>query len=178
VDTIAPSTDAAKSPAQLQQTQAYQILIGSIKWLATITRPDLTAIHSFLSSQSTKPAVGHMKSALYTLHYIHSTYNYGITFVSDNIAPMHSYIHYPPSPDVEVYTDAIPPKLSNTHTILAYSDAYWGSQIGNAFIEGTLLPLFKLQGMNGGIVFKISGPIGWPGEHQEWTSLSLCVAKI
>ncbi len=99
------------------------------------THPDLTAIHSFLSSYSAKPAVCHMKSALYALHYIHSTFDYGITFTSDDVAPMHLYIHYPPSTDVKAYTYAIPPKLSNTNTILSYSDACWGSQIGNLVAE-------------------------------------------
>jgi hypothetical protein len=37
VDSIAPLTDADDSPAQLQQTQAYQSLNGSIGWLATTT---------------------------------------------------------------------------------------------------------------------------------------------
>jgi hypothetical protein len=95
VDSISPSTDTDNSPAQLQQTQAYQSLIGSIEWLATTTCPDLTAIHSFLSSYSTKPAVGYMKATLYALHYIHSTYDCSIHFTSDDIGPMHSYIHYP-----------------------------------------------------------------------------------
>jgi hypothetical protein len=122
VDSIPPSTDTGNSPAQLRQTQAYQSLIGSIGWLAMTTRPDLTTIHSFLSSYRAKPAVGHMKSALYALHYIHSTYNYGITFTSDDVAPMHSYIHYPPFTDVKAYKDAIPPKLSNSNTNSAYSN--------------------------------------------------------
>jgi hypothetical protein len=78
---------------------------------------------------------------------------------------MLSYIHYPPSTDVEAYTDAIPPKLSTTRRLLAYSDACWGLQIGNAVVEGTLLPLFKFRSMNGGIIFKNGGPIGWLGER-------------
>jgi hypothetical protein len=32
--------------------------------------------------------------------------------------------------------------------------------------------------MNGGIVFKIGGPVGWLGKRQERTSLSSCEAKI
>jgi hypothetical protein len=40
IDSIAPSTDADDSPAQLRRTEAYQSLIGSIGWLATATRPD------------------------------------------------------------------------------------------------------------------------------------------
>jgi hypothetical protein len=178
VDSIAPSTDKDDSPAQIRWTQAYQSLIGSIGWLAMTTQPDLTAIHSFLSSYNAKPAIGHMNLALHVLHYIHSTFDYGISFTLEAMAPMHSYIHYPPSTDVKAYTDAIPPTPSMTQTITAYSDACWGLQIGNAIAEGTLLPLFKFRSMNGGIIFKNGGPIGWLGKRQEHTSLSSCEAEI
>jgi hypothetical protein len=91
-DLSAPSTNEDDSPAQSRQMQVYQSLIGRIGWLAMTTRPDLMAIHSFLSSYSAKPAVGHMKSALYTLHYIHSTFNYGITFTSKRHGP-YAFLH-------------------------------------------------------------------------------------
>jgi hypothetical protein len=158
--------------------QAYQSLICSIGWLAMTTCPDLTAINSFLSSYSAKPAVGHMKSALYALHYIHSSFDYGISFTSKDMASMHSYIHYPLSTDVEVYTDAIPPKPSTTQTISVYSNVCWDSQIGSVVAEGTILPLFKFRFMNGGIIFKNSGLLGWLGKQQERTSLSSCEAEI
>ncbi len=74
IDSIAPSTDVDDSPAQLWHTDAYQSLIGSIGWLVGATRPDIAPVHSFLLSYSNKPAPGHMKAALYTLHYVHSTY--------------------------------------------------------------------------------------------------------
>ena len=94
------------------------------------------------------------------------------------MAPIHSYIHYPPSTDVEAYTDPNPPKPSMTQTITTYSDACWGSQIGSAVAEGTLLPLFKFWSMNGGIIFKNGGPLGWLGKRQERMSLSSCEAEI
>ncbi len=84
-----------------------------------------------------------MKAALYALHYIHSTHDDGISFTSEDLAPMHSFIHYLPSTDVEAYQDAIPPTSVNLSTLLSYSDACWGSQIGSAVADGTLLPLFK-----------------------------------
>jgi hypothetical protein len=77
-----------------------------------LTCPDLSAVYLFLSSYSNKLAVGHMKAALYALHYVHSNFNYGISFTSDAMAPMHSYIHHPPLTDVEAYKDAMPPTLS------------------------------------------------------------------
>jgi hypothetical protein len=55
IDSIMPSIDADDSPTQLWQKEAYQSLIGSIGWLSSSTRPDITAAHSFLSSYTNKP---------------------------------------------------------------------------------------------------------------------------
>jgi hypothetical protein len=119
-----------------------------------------------------------MKAVLYALHYIHSTHDYGISFTSDSVAPMHSYIHFPPSTDVKAYTGALPPTLTNSSTLSSYSDACKGSQIGNAVADGTLLPLFKFRSMTGGIIFGTGGPVGWLGECQDRTSLSSCEAEL
>jgi len=157
----------------------HQSLIGSIGWLAHMTQPDLSAVHSFfLASYSNKPTVGHMKAALYALHYIHSTHDYGISFTSNSVAPMHCYIHFPPSTDVEAYSNAIPLTPATSSTLSSYSNACWGSQIGSAVAEGTLLPLFKFWSMSGGIIFRNGGPLGWLCKRQDCTSLSSCKTKI
>lgn len=121
-----------------------------------------------------------MKTALYALHYIHSTHDYGISFTSDSVDPMHCYVHFPPSTDVEAYSDAIPPTPATSSTLSSYSDACWGSQIGSAVVEGTLLPLFKFRSMSGGIIFRYGGPLGWLCERQDQnlTSLNSCEAEI
>jgi hypothetical protein len=145
INSIAPSLEDDDSPAQIRHKEAYQSLIGGMGWLAHTTRPDLAAVHSFLSSYSKKPSAGHMKVALYALHYNHSTHDYGISFTSDGLAPVHSYIHYLPLLDVEAYTDAIPPTPVNSSTILSYSDACWGLQIGSAVAGNSPSPLQILQ---------------------------------
>jgi hypothetical protein len=119
-----------------------------------------------------------MKAALHALHYIHSMHDYGISFTSKSVVPMHLYIYYPPSTDVEAYQDATPPKSHDSSTLSSYSNACWGSQIRNGVVEGTLLPLFKFHSMSGGIVFKNGGPLGWLSKRQDCTSLSSCKAKI
>jgi hypothetical protein len=154
-----PDDDA--SPKQLRCTEAYQSLIGSIGWLATATRPDLAPVHSFLSSYSGKLSSGHMRAALYALHYIHSTHNHRITFSSTASTPIHTHIHFPDSADAEAYLDAEPPPSANCAPLTTYSDACWGSQTGLAIRDGTLLPLFKFWSMNGGIIFRQGGPIAW-----------------
>ncbi len=106
-----------------------------------------------------------MKAVLYTLHYIHSSHDYGISFSSEDIAPMHSFIHFSPSTNVEAYKDAVPPKPINSSTLSAYSDACWGSQIGSAIANSTLLPLFQFCSMNGSIIFHNGSPVGWIGKR-------------
>jgi hypothetical protein len=91
---------------------------------------------------------------------------------------MHSFIHYPPSTDVEAYQDATYPSVTKSSTLSSYSNACWGSQIGSTVADGTLLPLFKCRSMCGGIVFKNGGPLGWLSKRQDHTSLSSCEAEI
>ena len=123
--------------------------------------------HSFLSSYTNKPAPGHMKAAQYVLRYVHSTHDYGISFTLDDVDPIHSYIHYPPTTDVEAYNDALPPSPGRSDTLSTYSNACCSSQLGSAVANGTLLPLFEFLSMSGGIIFS-----------NGHTSLSSCEAEI
>ncbi len=178
INSIAPSPDANDSPSQLQPMEAYQSLIGSIGWLAMATRPDLAPVHSFSSSYNSKPSSGHMKAALHALYYIHSTHNFGIHFTLLATDPVHTFVHFPDSLDVEDYTDAKPPSPSHQSPLISYSNLCWGSQIGSAVRDGTLLPLFKCCSMSGGIIFHQGGPIAWTAVCQERRSFSLCKAEI
>ena len=145
---IAKLLEADDSPSLKHCKEAYQGLIGSIGWFAHSTCPNLITAHSFLASYSNKPSTGHMKVALHTLHYIHSMHNYSISFTSKNVGPMHSFIHYLPTTDVETYIDATPPTANNLSTLSSYSDACWGLQIGSTVANGTLFPLFKFRSMS------------------------------
>ncbi len=86
-----------------------------------------------------------MKAALHVLHYIHSTHDHGIHFTSLVTDPVHTVVHFPDSLDVDAYTGAKPPSPSHSSPLTSYSDACWGSQIGSAIRDGTLLPLFKCR---------------------------------
>ena len=84
-----------------------------------------------------------MKAALHALHNIHSTHNYGIHFTSLDTDPIHTFVHFLDSSNVEADTDAKPPSPSHSPPLTSYSNTCWGSQIGSAVCDGTLLPLFK-----------------------------------
>ncbi|KAL7547756.1 hypothetical protein ACHAWF_011034 [Thalassiosira exigua] len=178
IDGIAESDEPKTSSALEKRRREYRRLVGCIGWIAMNTRPDLAPVHSFLSSYNNKPAPGHMKAALYAFHYVHSTHDYGISFTSKEKAPMHTYIHYPDSSDVEAYDDAKRPSGGTSHKCTTYSDACWGSQLGNSVPMGTWMPLFKFCSMSGGIIFRSGGPIAWFSERQERSSHSSCEAEI
>jgi hypothetical protein len=85
---------------------------------------------------------------------------------------------FPHSSDTKAYNNAIPPYPTQHHRLTTYSDACWGSQIGNVTREGIQLLLFKFCSMSGAIIFRSGGPITWKMDRRERTSLSLCDAKI
>ena len=67
------SVSADKSfPTQVRCKDIYQSLIVSIGWLENNTRPDISPSNVFLSSYIICPSSGHIKVALYILHYIYS----------------------------------------------------------------------------------------------------------
>jgi hypothetical protein len=155
-----PESDKADDClALIKCKRRYQSVGGSIGWLAQSTRPDLAHTHSFLSAYNNKPSKSHWNAALYALHYIHSTINYGFMFTSKAQAPLHTFMSYPPSSDTEAYTNAIPHLSHQHHCLSTYSDACWGSQLGNAVREGIQLPLFKFRSMSGTVVMQSGGPI-------------------
>ncbi len=178
IDACPKSDKDEESPGFLECRCKYQSIVGSIGWLAQSTCPNLAPSHSCLLVYNNKPSKSHINVALYVLHYIHSTIDYGFSFTSELKAPLHTYMLFPHPLDTEAYNDALPPKLGNHHHLTTYSDACWGFQIGNAIQESIQLPLFKFRSMSGAILFHSGSPLTWKADQQECTSLSSCEAKI
>jgi hypothetical protein len=120
INAIPESDKDDNSPKFKECKQKYQSVVGSIGWLAQRTRPDLAPSLSFISAYSNKPSHSHWNPALYTLHYIHLTIDYGISFMSTEKAPLHTYMHFPHSLDTEAYVDALSPKPSQHHQLTTY----------------------------------------------------------
>jgi hypothetical protein len=159
---LCPDADKyEENPSFQEQKKKYQSIVGSIGWLAQSTRPDLAPSQSFSSAYANKPSRSHLNAALYVLHYIHSTINYGFTFSLEEKAPLHTYMSFPHSSNTEAYNDALPPCPDSHHCLTTYSDACWGSQLGNAIRKGIQLPLFKFRSMSGAIIFRSGVPIIW-----------------
>jgi hypothetical protein len=176
IDSI-DSADPA-DPDLKRRTKVYQSIVGSINWLATCTRPDIAPALTFLASYSLAPSHQHYKSAIHALKYLMSTSEYGISYHSNACQSLQAFNHFPHHHDKEAYNDATPPSPSECHNLTAYSDACWGSQIGNAVPDGTPVELFKFRSLSGFVICRSGGPIAWKSIRQERTALSSCEAEI
>ena len=157
---------------------AYRSLVGGLNWLATNTRPDLAPVVSFLASYNHCPSKQHLESALYVVRYLRSTASHGIAFHSASPSSSEAYVHYPFPHDAEAYNDATPPPTDQMHLMTGYSDANYGSQIGNSVPDGEEVELFKFRSMSGFLIMRCGGPIAWKAVRQERCSRSTCEAEI
>jgi hypothetical protein len=178
IDAIPESDEDKTCPTFIERKQNYQSIVGLIGWLAQSTRPDLAPSHLFLSAYCNKPSQSHINAALCVLHYIHSTIDYGFTFISTKTNPLHTFLSFPHTSDTEAYTDGMPLKNNQNHCLTTYSNACWGSQMGNAIRAEIQLPLFRFWSMSGTIIFRSGGRITWKSDRQEQTTLSSCEAEI
>jgi hypothetical protein len=101
IDACPELDEADDCPALFECKKRYQSVVGSIGCLAQSTRPVLSLSHSFLMSYNNKPSKRHWNAALYVLHYIHSTIDYGFTFTSKTQLPLHTFMLFPPSSDTK-----------------------------------------------------------------------------
>ena len=90
IDACPESDEDETSQTFIERKKKYQSIVGSIGWLAQITRPDLAPSHSFLSTYINKPSQSHLNAALYVLQYINLTIDYGFSFTSAAKAPLHT----------------------------------------------------------------------------------------
>ena len=117
IDACPKSDEGKESPGFLECKRKYQSIVGSIRWLAQSTCANLAPLHLFLSAYNNKPSRSHMNVALYVLHYILLTIDYGFTFTSELKATLHTYMSFLYPLDTEAYNNTLPPKLGNHHRL-------------------------------------------------------------
>jgi hypothetical protein len=91
IDAIAESDEDKECPTFIEHKQKHQSIVGSVGWLAQSTGPDLSPSHLFLSAYCNKPSQSHLNAALYMLHYIHSTIDYGFIYLVRTSSSPHFY---------------------------------------------------------------------------------------
>jgi len=162
----------------VQRRDNYRSLVGALTWLATNTRPDLAPVVSFLASYSSCPAAQHWEAAKYVVRYLRSTVDHGIAYHSASSSQTSAYVHFPFPHDKEAYSDAVTPAKEDMHELSTFTDACWGSQIGNSIPDGEEVDMWKFRSMSGFLVMRCGGPIAWKSVRQDRCSRSSCEAEI
>lgn len=179
IDSIQGTTpDKMTDPSFIRLREQYQSIVGSLNWLATNSRPDLAPVTSFLAAYNHNPSAEHLDAAIYAVKYLHHRVEYGIAFHSSAQPTASGYIHFPFHHDLEAYSDALPPSAMEHNRLTSYSDACWGSQLGNVVHSELELELFKMRSMSGYVILRAGGPIAWSSVRQQRTSRSSCEAEI
>mmetsp|Transcript_2888 Transcript_2888/g.4074 ORF Transcript_2888/g.4074 Transcript_2888/m.4074 type:complete len:322 (-) Transcript_2888:372-1337(-) len=129
---------------QATLVHTMQSYIGSLMWLSSCTRPDITTITNILAKYTTRPTPKHIEHVKHVIRYLKDTKSLGITFSSkSNNTKLESYVKFPlPS------------------TISAFCDANWGPQDQSQPEPNTqqTLPLFKSKSLSGFVLF-FHGPV-------------------
>ena len=178
IDSIPASDVDDSDPTFVRRRQSYQSLVGGLNWLATNTRPDLSTVVSFLAAYNHCPSKGHMDAALHVVRYLRSTASHGIAFHSSAPATSEAYVHYPFPHDAEAYHDCTPLPNDKPHLLSVYTDANFGSQLGNSVPDGSEIEMFKFRSMSGFLIMRCGGPIAWKAVRQERCSRSTCEAEV
>ena len=77
---LEPNTDNNEP----NRSNAYASLIGSLQFLATATRPDISYAVNKLASYTANPSLAHYSAAKRLLRYLKGTKNYGIIYKANN----------------------------------------------------------------------------------------------
>ena len=149
---------------QASLTNQLQSILGSLQWLATCTRPDLSTITNMLAKYQANPSQGHIDAAKHVLRYVKGTKSMGITFSSKDNDKLQSFVKFP-----------IP-----ASQITALTDANWGPQdasIPKPGLPPVELDLFKSRSVSGYVIW-LGGPMHWVSKRQTITARSSAESEI
>ena len=152
VDTV-PHVDIPDHERQ-KLNKILQEYVGSLNWLATQTRPDISTITNIIAQYNSNCSPGHVDTAKYIIHYLKGTPKLGIKFSSRNNNHIESFVQFPLEPT----------------QLQGLTDANWGPQdqsVPKDDDEPILLDLFR--SIPGHIVW-LGGPIDWVSKCQTYTA--------
>ena len=151
-------------PTQNKLKAKMQSIIGSLTWLSTSTRPDITTITNILAKYINQPSKGHIDAAKRVVRYLRGARKYGIAFTSSKTSKIKTFIKF----------------LLKPKSITALMDANWGPQDQSKVKPGKTPPeleTFKSRSISGYIIW-YGGPIHWISKRQAITARSSAEAKI
>jgi hypothetical protein len=149
---------------RIELESKLRTIVGSLNWISTQTRPDISTITNIIAQYQTNPSPGHLDAAKHVLRYLKGTSDFGITFTSRPNTPLESFVKFP------VPHDQLHP----------FSDANWGPQDASVPKQSDPpqdIDLFKSRSISGFLIW-LGGPLHWVSKRQSITARSSAEAEI
>ena len=157
--------DVSSPPLKQQElNKQLQELVGSLNWISTQTRPDLSTITNILAQYNHKCSTGHIDACKYAIRYLKGTALKGIKFSSRQNHAIESFVQFPLDPS----------------KVQPFTDANWGPQDAstpNPSDTPVYLDLFKSRSIAGYLIW-LGGPLHWQSKRQTYTARSSGEAEI
>lgn len=163
IDKIPKETNISED-LQHRQNHLHRILVGSLNWLSTSTRPDIAPITNMLAQYCNSATKGHIHACKWVIKYLKGSKEKGIIFSSTDRKDLNSYVKFPIDPQA----------------VVSLTDANWGPQDQSTPKDGQTyedLDLFKSRSMSGYLIW-LGGPIHWVAKRQSITARSSAEAEI
>ena len=77
---------------QEKMNKELQELVGSLNWISTQTRPDLSTITNIIAQYNSKCSPGHIEAAKYAIRYLKGTPDLGIKFSSSSRSDIEPFV--------------------------------------------------------------------------------------
>ena len=107
--------DLGKYSQLLENNTLYREIVGSLIYLMTNTRPDISYVITLLGQYMSKPTVAHLNLAKHVLRYLKGTKSFGLNFV----------------------------KSDSSLEVFGYCDSDWGGSLDRRSISGYCFMLHK-----------------------------------
>ena len=161
----------------------FQSIVGSLNWLSTSTRPDITAVTSLLASHLPNPSQGHVESAKHVLQYLKGTPTWGIRFTQPPDAGKPGYVSFDPEGCMKGIVAWPPkedgvPRVASFDRLDAFTDSNWGPQDASHPKPGQTIRDEDVKSLLGNLVTYMGGPIDWRSVREKRVSPSVCESEI
>ena len=112
-----------------ERQNAYALLLGSLQYLSTATRPDITFVVNRLAAYTKNPSLAHYTALKRVLRYLAGTKDYGITYRRDGTPPDNENLFHGYSDAAYANTDDLKSTSGYVFLVKLNSGAItWGSK--------------------------------------------------
>ncbi len=167
---------AEEKPALVKR---YQSIVGSLIWLSSQTRPDISTSVSLLAAHLHNPSDGHLDAARHVTKYLKGSAQWGLRYTQPSNAKRHRDLDLSRLRGEVAWPDDVVGKPeASEYPFGTHTDANWGPQDASTPKPGEMRSQNEVNSILGAVVFLCGGPLDWQAIREKRPSGSSCEAEV